>query len=641
MSEACGSASFQYKPISSRGDEIRIICLSRKDNPHTESNHGTIKCTLEHVSLRDAPKYTALSYVWGDPDITTPVLLNGVPCKVTTNLEAALRQLVNFLKPHDEAKMHLWVDALCIDQANDTEKSQQVLLMRGIYKKAAPVITWLGPASEDSSLAFKTLNRLEYMRSDTRPFKEIRSWPEFQFSATSPLELATKRGLDGLVDRFFHEEPSELSAVLSLFGRAWFRRVWVIQETALAPRAILMCGEDCMYWAHFWEAYWMLMGLRDYLNIVMPHGQESMIAASTLTRSLGNVTAVGFTWLKGDQSLLFLLSLLVTDDDASALQASDERDFVFGLLSLAYDVDDVGVSADYKKSWTEVRHEVAKRCLKHYGLTMLSFCGTHDSSPDEQESSGAVSDICPSWAPDWASKDIPRPLSIRSVMKVRGGMKRSAYGCSGRFIQLIKETHFTSDHGLVASAVRVDDVNQLGNILPVGAYGSTQNPRQTVLIAEWLLQLRDLLPEPNGIYRTHDEVIDAIWRTPIVDRGQVYNYETTRATEELKAGYQELLNSGGKPAQSPGAARYVSIARHKLRRRRPFKTSQGYLGLGSSSTREHDTVWVVLGMDVPLVLRACGNDRWRIIGEAYVHGIMDGGIINNHKKLELTEITII
>lgn len=47
------------------------------------------------ASLHDAPMYSALSYVWGDPEKTLPLKLDGIAMKITINLEHALRPLVN------------------------------------------------------------------------------------------------------------------------------------------------------------------------------------------------------------------------------------------------------------------------------------------------------------------------------------------------------------------------------------------------------------------------------------------------------------------------------------------------------------------------------------------------------------------
>ncbi|KAF2432949.1 hypothetical protein EJ08DRAFT_552229, partial [Tothia fuscella] len=99
-----------------------------------------ISCNLHTVSLDDTnPIYEALSYVWGDPKRTLPVLLNGHTFEVTTSLESALRRL-----RHPTSTRTIWVDALCINQKNDAERTEQVKLMRYIYSQTQEVLIWLG-----------------------------------------------------------------------------------------------------------------------------------------------------------------------------------------------------------------------------------------------------------------------------------------------------------------------------------------------------------------------------------------------------------------------------------------------------------------------------------------------------------------
>jgi hypothetical protein len=65
-----------------------------------------IRCELHTISLNAQPIYEALSYVWGNPDITREILLDGIGFKVTRNLAAALRRLRNQTKTRV-----IWIDA--------------------------------------------------------------------------------------------------------------------------------------------------------------------------------------------------------------------------------------------------------------------------------------------------------------------------------------------------------------------------------------------------------------------------------------------------------------------------------------------------------------------------------------------------
>jgi len=58
-----------------------------------------------------------------------------------------------------------------------------------------------------------------------------------------------------------------------------------------------------------------------------------------------------------------------------------------------------------------------------------------------------------------------------------------------------------------------------------------------------------------------------------------------------------------------------------------LKTRQGFLGMGPLETEVGDAVWVLAGSKTPVVLRRGLQGRWRLVGEAYVHGIMHGEAI--------------
>jgi hypothetical protein len=60
--------------------------------------------------------------------------------------------------------------------------------------------------------------------------------------------------------------------------------------------------------------------------------------------------------------------------------------------------------------------------------------------------------------------------------------------------------------------------------------------------------------------------------------------------------------------------------------RKAFMTSQGYIGLGPGYLAKGDVVCILFGGTVPFILRAQQSDYggYRVVGEAYVHGIMDG-----------------
>jgi hypothetical protein len=113
---------------------------------------SSMECKLSTFGLVDAPSYIALSYVWGDIRKTTPITLNDAEIHVTTNLLAALRRMSAW-----DPGTYFWIDALCINQSNTEEKGHQVSMMRNIYQQAMFVTMWLGVEQDDSNLAMSMI----------------------------------------------------------------------------------------------------------------------------------------------------------------------------------------------------------------------------------------------------------------------------------------------------------------------------------------------------------------------------------------------------------------------------------------------------------------------------------------------------
>ena len=126
----------QYSPLDPKKAEIRLVTLL------PGKTRDAIRCTLCTISLDNAPEYTALSYVWGDPSQTIPIILDGEPFDITVNLEAGLRAIRKRWR-----RCVLWVDAICINQKHTSENNSQVPQMVRLYSEAPTVLAWLGPSN--------------------------------------------------------------------------------------------------------------------------------------------------------------------------------------------------------------------------------------------------------------------------------------------------------------------------------------------------------------------------------------------------------------------------------------------------------------------------------------------------------------
>lgn len=141
--------SIVYEALDNDLRQIRALCIL------PGSRDDTIRCEFRVIALKDENvEFEALSYVWGTEDNPQPIELKGRPQKVKANLFAALQHL----RKSDRQRI-IWIDALCINQSDEVEKSTQILLMKDIYSRASVVVVWLGD-SKQTSLALRIIEEI-------------------------------------------------------------------------------------------------------------------------------------------------------------------------------------------------------------------------------------------------------------------------------------------------------------------------------------------------------------------------------------------------------------------------------------------------------------------------------------------------
>jgi hypothetical protein len=246
-----------YKPLPHASGYLRVLTL------HAGNVLEPIRCTLQTVSLDEKPPYDALSYTWGDPTATKSIEVDGVSIHVTSNLEQALRHMRD-----RKADLVLWVDAICINQLDATEKSHQVALMGRIYSECAQVRIWLGcdtmqcrlvrsssPSSnetDDDLVGVDPFTIIRMLAND----QHIHEWPCFQTQDDSEPRAVVYKPDDNFSMMW--------EGFLAVIQSPWWTRMWTVQETIL-PRAgrlhldtwttslqtITNCGQ--CYYNRLWE----------------------------------------------------------------------------------------------------------------------------------------------------------------------------------------------------------------------------------------------------------------------------------------------------------------------------------------------------------------------------------------------------
>jgi hypothetical protein len=227
---------YRYNPLNRERKEIRLLHLDRKS---LDAKDELIRCTVEHVFLDDhePPQFFAVSYCWGSNPGEAKIVLDGKKVTVPGSAEAALR---GTYRSEEQHCLPIWIDAICINQIDVEEKSQQVAMMGELYSKAAKTLIWLGNDVEGiAESALKSIhNFLEWAPQQEKVQRTIP--PEQKLPAADPTQAkGPSAAKEKLVSPFF-----EWDAVACFASAPWFRRLWAMQEVFLAKDAVCKSGEE-------------------------------------------------------------------------------------------------------------------------------------------------------------------------------------------------------------------------------------------------------------------------------------------------------------------------------------------------------------------------------------------------------------
>lgn len=208
--------NYQYESLSTETQSnIRLLKL------YPGSGYEMIRLDMYKVNLGEHPDYETLSYEWGEKFGTIPVECEGRYLRITPNLKVALKAIRFTDQPRT-----LWIDALCIDQSNISERNQQVEQMTDIYRNAAATLVWLGPEKKKTEGAFEAVWKLAVLH-DTMP--SLPEWdPSTERLVGDPTDETRDIILGAWTDVLSDENvDGNLEYLLS---RTYFERAWVLQE---------------------------------------------------------------------------------------------------------------------------------------------------------------------------------------------------------------------------------------------------------------------------------------------------------------------------------------------------------------------------------------------------------------------------
>lgn len=326
-------------------------------------------CTLYTAYLYETPHFEAVSYVWGIPVKSKPITCNGKVTHITANLHDALCQVRLADKPRT-----LWVDSICINQADPKERGHQVSLMQHIYKRSSCTLICLGVSGHvHAPIVAALVADIDYM------MQNVFGRADFDWDSNS-FPFPDKG------------EPLLLHSGWESFGvllqQPWFSRGWLVQEAALGPEAHVLWADTEIDWLKIVRAYvWRIWRALELPNIQHLWLSDLHLYGFHIRR---NGEAITFR-PKGAVNTFTFLEIL---DCARWLAFTDPRDRIYASLSLpSSDKLLPALRPNYELPYIQVYRDFACDYLRlSEDLDILHFVHNDDRTLE-----------CdfPSWIPRW------------------------------------------------------------------------------------------------------------------------------------------------------------------------------------------------------------------------------------------------
>jgi hypothetical protein len=358
-----------YTSLNPNKNEIRLLKVL--GGYQAKEKLEPLQYKLITVSMDHNPRFTALSYVWGDPNDTEQIDVNGGCLHVPKSLTYALQYVGYHWKsqfPGDrQDSFYIWADAICINQQNVAERNRQVQLMGKIYSKAELVIAWFGSDPKIQTALTGSGIMSNEVAKDIQAVSSILAGDtsvdlDFTWMAkdTSFTNLNAMNGFWGSYLEFaFHN---------------YWRRVWIFQERMLAQKLLLTAEFTSLSKEHFEISQRWLQASKKYFESGKTDNPKDLAWSesgwSLLKKLLCRSDIHLHQVLKCEQDLEIWKmhpeknyeTMMLILDLGSKLVASDSRDHIYGLLGM-FPLQNI--TPDYEKTNLQLYIEYLNEILEH------------------------------------------------------------------------------------------------------------------------------------------------------------------------------------------------------------------------------------------------------------------------------------
>ncbi|KAG9194069.1 hypothetical protein G6011_04104 [Alternaria panax] len=568
-----------YKQLTST-TMIRLLHV------HPASEPDPLVCTLEHFDLDSDLNYEAISYVWGDSILSCSITCDSEIIAVTLSLYQALSRIRSPIQLRT-----VWIDGLCINQADDVEKSHQVQLMQRVFRDAHRVLVWLGPDPGCARNAFDFCRKFGQREMDV-------GQPQ-----TSDIE--------------------QMSWVFYLARCPWWGRVWIIQEMALAKDILFLWGMEEVQWTH------VRLAISKIRN---PDALDTSCIDTWFVEPISRLSAI-----KDQRS--YATSFMGTMRMARAFECSDSRDRIFAIIGFgrvgnrwaAADPDGrllaTAIIPDYASPVEHVYMQFAMMALRR-NLAEDIFLAIQHGEQLNRWKSGDI----PSWSPRWdvhLLNDFPVCPCLQKICsfdKTAADYSMSFIGSQQLSALQTSFDPITVDTLNVLSAI-FDEIISLSQIICDGISAVTSN----ILSRFWKKNIRPA--EATDKYRTLftdfcETTTYQMSPENHIDFFRMYitscEKKSGSSAKSVKAKAHAMLRSLDQLQLEMGETPFTSVFqkfpkadRSRTCSKRLFITRQGYVGMCPAAAQSGDRVALLWRTRCPMILRP-QDDFYRIVGSSYV-----------------------
>ncbi|KAL1857044.1 hypothetical protein Daus18300_010492 [Diaporthe australafricana] len=657
------TSDFQYDPLPGQGFIRLLTILPGEDEELIQLQLSAVKLDDSHDS------YESLSYVWGNPKQPKKlVIVNGASLEIYESLNTFL---MNIRPSTTSASRVVWVDAICINQNDMIERNQQIPLMDIIYQSSMRTVVWLGAETEGWYGAEKEggkelFDMLHDLAQDARALKN--SSTTTSLDKVKAADDTDSASLPAILQRFLRREPVQSPKrdlylaridIWSILRCEWWYRAWTLQEILLSTSITLVQGTFEIDWQDFCLA--VDHGLRMHIWVLMDSGTfvaEEIIpylSIKSLQLQLG---------LHGDSApdrpdfgAEGVLRLL---EKCRQREAKDPRDKIYAICGIIKAVQKMRPGSNHVHSIV-MNPDYTNPVVYVYRMLTQQLIETTQSLD--------VLGVCPqstrrgllSWVTDWSISDsFAVPLTRDSLDRPRHTHAARGTTARARFppdaVTLVLRGHEVTSVKEVSEVLRRVHFT-LGTRESIDkATDSETGGFRTVLKEAYEEAHRDLHAQASYFHTLLEWERFAATMTaqnPGGDAASVYWKTLCAGTydpkdpDKTEAMYQEwlkvLVNLRNNEKRFGSFSSKINPMMYTMQsmswnvgypeftpylecaiERRFGWCENGWLCLLPEETHKDDRIVLVEGGKVPLVLRPDGDGYYMFVGEAYIHGIMDG-----------------